>query len=612
MVDEKRTTARCTPACQSSLRYRRWPFHSVMSALPKNASLEDIESELLFTDLMLQSLDSEAEDYAVRKLELEALQEEYESMRDAIDHPDDHPPHTPDLHHVTSNLTASGSSRELNLATRPSPAATPPPTSTLSHGSSYYQDARLTNNGSLSTGFSDSNYAESPYSTAPRKRQREGPDVQPPHGFQSSHKSRRTSDSPCASTASTSASVDSLEQEEKAFTQRYGLNLSGAASRSALRRKLEEEQRQRELHYKRVKEDEEFARQLQAQSMPPSSSRYTTQSYFNPNGTVQRPLRPSVNLVPSPFTPNLHPSQSVKTEPKSFGSKPTRYTEALDRLQSRHITKAESAEIYPSLSSWRPNSVPMAQHKSGTDEDDDLQEITSAEFAGLARTGKSPYSTTQSPKTLLSNSPTTGGPHNLAPNPYNDWSNGHRNAHGVGGMGGNPVYDNPTLISPTYQPYGYPPYSQNQVGGVHAAAPSWMASAMNGMSHVTSGVSDLLGQVQSLVGGSWPASGTDLNNFVDSDEYSDDIGTFPSLHSNLHAHGLDYLLNDPTRTKEDIEALLSNIRPDEELPPEMRLDTPDAMKRPLMEHQKLGLTWLKAQEEGSHKGGILADDVSFS
>lgn len=73
----------------------------------------------------------------------------------------------------------------------------------------------------------------------------------------------------------------------------------------------------------------------------------------------------------------------------------------------------------------------------------------------------------------------------------------------------------------------------------------------------------------------------------------------------------NYLTNDPTRTSSEIKSLLENIRPDEDLPPENREGTPDAMTYPLMEHQKLGLAWMKTMEEGSAKGGILADDMGL-
>lgn len=74
---------------------------------------------------------------------------------------------------------------------------------------------------------------------------------------------------------------------------------------------------------------------------------------------------------------------------------------------------------------------------------------------------------------------------------------------------------------------------------------------------------------------------------------------------------INYVTHDPTRTTAEIKSLLENIRPDEELPPENREGTPDAMTYALMEHQKLGLTWMRTMEEGSNKGGILADDMGL-
>lgn len=73
----------------------------------------------------------------------------------------------------------------------------------------------------------------------------------------------------------------------------------------------------------------------------------------------------------------------------------------------------------------------------------------------------------------------------------------------------------------------------------------------------------------------------------------------------------NHIKNDPTKTVEEIKSLLENIRPDMEIPPENREGTPDAMVYPLMEHQKIGLAWLKASEEGKTKGGILADDMGL-
>ena len=80
---------------------------------------------------------------------------------------------------------------------------------------------------------------------------------------------------------------------------------------------------------------------------------------------------------------------------------------------------------------------------------------------------------------------------------------------------------------------------------------------------------------------------------------------------NQYMDRVDHMSHDPRRTAEDIKSLLENIRPDEELSPEDREGTPDAMTVRLMPHQLLGLAWLKKMEEGSSKGGILSDDMGL-
>jgi SNF2-related domain len=89
------------------------------------------------------------------------------------------------------------------------------------------------------------------------------------------------------------------------------------------------------------------------------------------------------------------------------------------------------------------------------------------------------------------------------------------------------------------------------------------------------------------------------------------INEMSNLTSSSHNDQYNYLYSDPTHTTEEIKKLLENIRPDEDLPPELRKGTPEAMACVLLEHQKLGLTWLTRQEEGNNKGGILADDMGL-
>lgn len=48
------------------------------------------------------------------------------------------------------------------------------------------------------------------------------------------------------------------------------------------------------------------------------------------------------------------------------------------------------------------------------------------------------------------------------------------------------------------------------------------------------------------------------------------------------ADRVEYIMNDPRKTLEEINALLENIKPDEDLPPEDREGTPDGLKYPLV------------------------------
>jgi hypothetical protein len=101
---------------------------------------------------------------------------------------------------------------------------------------------------------------------------------------------------------------------------------------------------------------------------------------------------------------------------------------------------------------------------------------------------------------------------------------------------------------------------------------------------------------------SYPRPLPNVINLADDDD--DDVDV-------IDRSRFDYLYSDTSRTNEEIKKLIENIAPGDDLPPEMREGTPNAMRMPLLEHQKIGLTWLKQKEEGSNKGGILADDMGL-
>lgn len=62
---------------------------------------------------------------------------------------------------------------------------------------------------------------------------------------------------------------------------------------------------------------------------------------------------------------------------------------------------------------------------------------------------------------------------------------------------------------------------------------------------------------------------------------------------------------------EDIKNLLNGIKDIREATKADNEETPRALRVTLMKHQKIGLKWMKAKEESSHKGGILADDMGL-
>lgn len=82
------------------------------------------------------------------------------------------------------------------------------------------------------------------------------------------------------------------------------------------------------------------------------------------------------------------------------------------------------------------------------------------------------------------------------------------------------------------------------------------------------------------------------------------------LNSALRSYYED-LQDDPRKTAEEIKELLENIRPDEEIPEEDRIGTPEGLRYPLYPHQQLALQWMQTCEEGKNKGGILADDMGL-
>lgn len=148
--------------------------------------------------------------------------------------------------------------------------------------------------------------------------------------------------------------------------------------------------------------------------------------------------------------------------------------------------------------------------------------------------------------------------------------------------------------------------------------PAWNPSALPGFASVSQLASldrpgllnngsyfsdvDYLGGQPSLASTIHRANNIDFQNMTDLDGNP--------LNPRL-ANYLDDFVHNPVKTEEEIQQLLSNIRPDMEIPEEERGETPAGMKYPLYPHQQLALKWMAEMETGSNKGGILADDMGL-
>lgn len=107
-------------------------------------------------------------------------------------------------------------------------------------------------------------------------------------------------------------------------------------------------------------------------------------------------------------------------------------------------------------------------------------------------------------------------------------------------------------------------------------------------------------------------SGSKSNaNNMQNNNSSDSLTRRPSLFdstlsSNLNENLQSFSDFDP----KDLEKLLNNVTEVDEIGPEDRKGTPESLSITLLEHQKIGLTWLLKRED-SFNGGLLADDMGL-
>lgn len=220
-----------------------------MASLPPNASVTEIEEELLFTRLLLDSIDPESDDAEAQRQEHYRTLETLDNMLNS-------------LHQVPA---FDGTSEDPE---------------------SYYLQPQVAGPSSAASS-AQSSTPSIPSTATSRKRPRtqSGPSLQP-----QPNKSRRTTPSPSTTSPGTPSSFESLEVAEPGFEQQRG---GTYVSRDAAMQRALEQQREAEAmaaeRARRAREDAAIAQSyMRPQSRAPTSTQNRTQAVLNRDGSFRR------------------------------------------------------------------------------------------------------------------------------------------------------------------------------------------------------------------------------------------------------------------------------------------------------------------------------------
>ena len=151
-----------------------------------------------------------------------------------------------------------------------------------------------------------------------------------------------------------------------------------------------------------------------------------------------------------------------------------------------------------------------------------------------------------------------------------------------------------SALGATSAPNIYQPYPGHGVGAMGAQARSQVGKVIGGAGRALNGFYDQLNQISNLVGATGFEKGLS-NNFEDVKPFGD--------------YGFDD--RPPEEVAEDLKNILDSIRPDDNTPIDERDVEIEGMTVSLKPYQNVGLTWLQNTENGTNKGGILADDMGL-
>ncbi|KAK5139330.1 hypothetical protein LTR04_003667, partial [Oleoguttula sp. CCFEE 6159] len=276
-----------------------------MSRLPSDATIDDVEDELMFARVLLASLDPDADTYEPRKQELEATIQELEnrvnillpmrqgSASDQI--PQDvgyqDPEDLSTAHSFDPFNFDFGGDGAFDDGTAWDESGLPSNSVPLEGGTMNLPSLGNDTSAASSVITSASSDQGSSESLLPPvnslKRPHPSSSSQAGPSQQGSSKLRRMTPSPAATYPSTPTSLDSLEVAEQGFAQQHGSvlgNGNAVASRALMRQRLAEEaaskRRQSQLR------DAQLAQALHQELHPerPQSTYRSPQTYLNPDG----------------------------------------------------------------------------------------------------------------------------------------------------------------------------------------------------------------------------------------------------------------------------------------------------------------------------------------
>lgn len=531
--------------------------------------IDAIEEDLEFQQILIDSLDIGSDDYADRRAELE--EKKYELERRLGASQGGSRPQTAHSHSQMNGMAMNGMGGSYDQ-------------------SNAFWQATLNGRPGSNGGYSGTS-PFSAHNTQPHSMKRPLP---PALRLDSEHPSKRPTPEPSNAGTPTS-SVDSFEFIE---------NPTPELAERARRRQLAAEAAIARQNQAQVA-DAEYARNLSQQHQPRASSsssmRPGVQTTLNHNGSFQRPP-PQVKPQQQPMAPPY----SMGSNSFQFGSNPLSKQHLGQQPQPTYIKPEQSPARQQQSKQQhvqRPRTSTQVVDLTNSDsEDEDVSEVGPSSFTPSARAQRPAYNN----QFLRAPGPSPAPAVQPVQRPM-----------AIGMPGSFPMAD----PNGNQYVYGANPNSmvQQRYGWMQQANPI-IQNALTGMRTLGSNLGNSFSDLNNLING--PSSRPGPQPIVNDDDDDDVIfGGYgqrqPAPLAGYDDHDLyqrryDEIANyDPAKSAEEINALLENIRPDEDMPAHLRVQTPEAMTIKLHKYQELGLTWLQKCEDGTNKGGILADDMGL-